>query len=504
MGGESEVMGNCTVSSIGTGMSVPGAKIDLRKLRVLIAIVSFGEKNIQFLKQIIHDYHVMQPDADLVVFSDKPKKLGDKVKVITGLPAQNPWSLPFAHKTCFAENLERYDLFIYSEDDIGVTEVNIQAILDITPQLEAEEIAGYLRYEIGPNGTKFLPDVHDSFYWKPESVRQRETCIIAEFTNEHAGFYILTQAQLRRAIASGGFLQQAHEGRYGLPESAATDPYTSCGFRKVVCISALDDFLVHHMSNRYAGQVGLMFDSFKDQVKTLMHINAGNHPASTLCTAESKFLHCKWSKSRYEKPNDNVLSLVTEDAKTVLSIGCGWGATESRLKQRGATVTALPLDSVIGASAAHLGIEMVYGTWEECLAKLIGRRFDCVHISNLLHLQPNPGFVLEQCAQFVTDGGTMVVVGPNFKRLPVLIRRALRRGDYRKLGSFDQSGISPCGPGSLAKYFRRAGFRLDVVKWWHEPAVKWWHNSGEQTSWAGYKQHLGCLTAENWVIRAKR
>jgi len=504
MGSESQVVGNCTVSAAGTGMSVPGAKTDLRKLRVLIAIVSFGEKNIQFLKQIIRDYQVMQPDADVIVFSDKPKNLGDKVKVVAGLPAQNPWSLPFAHKAFFAENMERYDLFIYSEDDIGVTEANVQAFLDVTPRLEAEEIAGYLRYEIGPDGTKFLPDVHDSFYWKPESVRQRGTCKIAEFTNEHAGFYILTQAQLRRAIASGGFLQEPHEGRYGLPETAATDPYTSCGFRKVICISALDDFLVHHMSNRYAGQVGLMFDSFKDQVNTLMDIHAGTHPASTLCTEESKFLHCKWSKSHYEKPSDEVLNLVTEDAKTVLSIGCGWGATESQLKQRGAAVTALPLDSVIGASAARLGIEMVYGTLEEGLAKLKGRRFDCVLISNLLHLQPTPEFILEQCAQFITEGGTMVVVGPNFKRLPVLIRRVLGRGDYRKLRCFDQSGISTCGPGSLAKYFRRAGLHLDVVKWWHEPTVKWWHNAGEQTNWAKYKQHLGWLTAENWVIRAKR
>ncbi len=32
-------------------------------------------------------------------------------------------------------------------------------------------------------------------------------------------------------------------------------------------------------------------------------------------------------------------------------IGCGWGALEVELMQRGAAVTALALDSVIGASS---------------------------------------------------------------------------------------------------------------------------------------------------------
>jgi 2-polyprenyl-3-methyl-5-hydroxy-6-metoxy-1,4-benzoquinol methylase len=467
-----------------------------RKLRVLVAIASYGEKNLEFLKQIIQTYRGMAMEVEVVVPSEAPKDLGAEVNVVVGLPSKNPWSLPFAHKTIFAQNADKYDLFIYSEDDIGVTELNIQAFLEASSKLEPDEIPGYLRYEVCPDGTKLLTDVHGSFHWDAHSVRQRGKYTIAGFTNEHAGFYILTQSQLKRAIASGGFLKQPCEGRYGLPETAATDPYTSCGFRKVICISALEDFLIRHMSNLYVNRHGVSLSSFKEQVQTLINIRDGTHPASTLCKAESKFLHCNWSKNHYENPSEEVLSLATDDAKTILSIGCGWGATENRLKQRGAQVTALPLDSVIGAAAARLGIEVIYGTLEECLTNLQGRRFDCVLISNLLHLQSDPGFVLEQCSQFVAIGGTLMIVGPNFKRLPVLIKRALGRGDYRKLRSFDQSGISACGPGSLAKYIRRAGLRRDIVRWWHEPGVR--------TGWAAYKKHLGWLTAENWIIRARR
>jgi 2-polyprenyl-3-methyl-5-hydroxy-6-metoxy-1,4-benzoquinol methylase len=466
-----------------------------RKLRLLVAIASYGEKNIGFLKRIVQTYRSLAKEVDLVVLSDAPKDLGAGVKVVVGLPSRNPWSLPFAHKAIFAQSVDRYDLFIYSEDDIDVTEANIQAFLSATPQLETEEIAGYLRYEIGPRETIFLPDVHDSFHWKPESVRRRGAYTIAEFTNEHAGFYILTQAQLRRAIASGGFLQSPYEGRYGLPETAATDPYTSCGFRKVICISALDDFLIHHMSNRYAGQVGLPLTSFKEQFQTLMDICDGTHPASTLCKAESKFLHCKWSKNHYENPSEEVLSLVPADAKTILSIGCGWGATENRLKQRGAEVTALPLDSVIGAAAARLGIEVIYGTLEGCLTNLEGRRFDCVLISNLLHLQPNPIQVLQRCSQFVREGGTVVVSNPNFGRIPVMLRRALGMADFKKLRSFSLGGVNPYGMNFMKRQLKHLGFRTVAVQWFdHIPS----------RNLVAVRRCLGRFMAGDWILKAQR
>src|SRR4029079_14175978 len=105
-------------------------------------------------------------------------------------------------------------------DDIEVSQANIGAFLGLTESLEPDEIAGFLRYEVNGSGERSLPDVHAHFRWKPESVCRRGEHIIAEFTNEHAGFYVLTQKQLRRALASGGFLQEPYEGRYGMLETA--------------------------------------------------------------------------------------------------------------------------------------------------------------------------------------------------------------------------------------------------------------------------------------------
>ena len=164
-----------------------------RRLRLLVAIASYGEGHLVYLRRIIHTYQSMDMDVDVVVLSDAPKELGPKVEVIVGLPSKNPWTLPFAHKAVFAQRVDQYNLFVYSEDDIGVSEGQIRAFLSAAGQLEPEEIAGFLRYEVDGSGKWFVAEPWGHYHWKPESVRQRGTYTIAEFTNEHAGFYILTQ-----------------------------------------------------------------------------------------------------------------------------------------------------------------------------------------------------------------------------------------------------------------------------------------------------------------------
>jgi SAM-dependent methyltransferase len=279
--------------------------------------------------------------------------------------------------------------------------------------------------------------------------------------------------------------------------AAATDPYTSCGFRKLVCVSDIGRFLVHHLSDRYAGRVGLPLTAFREQLATLADILDGSHPATTLCNVESRLARAPWSKSYYERPSDAVLKMVPAAARTILSVGCGSGATEVRLKQRGAEVTALPLSSVIGASAARLGIRPVYGTLDECLTRLDGERYDCVVISRLLHLQRDPLHVFNRCAHLTGAGGVLVVDSPNFARLSTVARRILHLGDHHKLRRFEAGGISTFGPGRLVRAAIGAGFAATNVSWYNHalPGVP------------GLKDtplRLGRLTARSWVLRASR
>src|SRR6185503_1941465 len=106
------------------------------------------------------------------------------------------------------------------------------------------------------------------------------------------------------------------------------------------------------------------------------------------------------------------------------------GATETTLQKRGANVTVLPLDSVVGGIAARNGLEVVYGDLSDCLKQLNGRRFDCVFMSNLLHLVPAPWAILDACISLLAPDGNLVIAGTQFNSLQILLRRAFGVSDY--------------------------------------------------------------------------
>ena len=405
----------------------------------------------------------MRDDVDVVVTSNISKDLGPDVEVVVGLPSKDPRSLAFAHKRIFAERLEFYDLFIYTEDDNPITQRNIDAFLRVADVLPNNELAGFLRTESTLDGKIYFPEVHNQYHWDASSLCSRGEYTFAFFTDEHAGCYILTKEQLRQAIASGGFLVPFYHRKYPPLETAATDPYTQCGFRKMMCISHLEDFLVPHLSNKNAGN-GLIVseDDFYRQLRALTCIGNNGKPRTTLFPVETKLFHEHWSKSYYEPCQDELLSLVPEDTRSILSIGCGWGATERRLVQKGMRIKGVPMDSVIAASAEARGVEIVYGNAKTALEKLANERFDCLLFSKVLHLVRNPVEVLAFFAELLAPEGCVIASVPNLSRLRCLSRR-IRLGHVANPRSYDTSGMHVTTGRVLRRWFRQAGLQPNRI-----------------------------------------
>lgn len=208
----------------------------------------------------------MSFDVDIVVHSNCEKEYGRDVEVVVGLPTEHPHSLTFAHKSLFAERHRAYDLFLYTEDDVLIPEHAIMSFLHVTRVLPSTILAGLFRYEIDGKGKRHFVDANTHYHWESGSCRTIGPYFFGSFTNEHAGCYLLTREQLKIALASGGYLRAPTEGAYEMRETAATDPYTNCGLCKVLCISHLQDFLVHHMPNNYIGRLGTEEGVFLEQL----------------------------------------------------------------------------------------------------------------------------------------------------------------------------------------------------------------------------------------------
>lgn len=438
----------------------PGVTHD-KAVRLLVVIASFGSRNRDLLRRVIHRYQQMPFAVDIVVVSEAPKDLGPGVRVVVGLPSSNPWSLPFVHKRVFQQNRDRYDLFAYSEDDIEITEENIRAFLDLTPTLAHDEIAGFLRYEVDRVGARSLPDVHGAFHWKPSSVRVRGPHVVAEFTNEHAAFYLLTRQQLTTAIASGGFLREPYSGKYDMLCTAATDPYTSCGFRKVVCVSSLPRFLIHHLSNRYAGAVGQSEREFAVQIGALMQIARGERSTAQLLDGITLNPVDDAGLDYYEKANATLLGFVPDSATEVLCIASGRGNLEHKLLQSGRRVTALPLDAIIGAHLESAGASVVHGNFLDSVRQLAGRHFDCVILPALLNVVSCPGEIVLTCSKLLRPGGIFLLYGPNHERAPARLARLRRSRALQAQPAVSQ----PLGLSQLRRLLAAGGVRPERIIW---------------------------------------
>lgn len=348
----------------------------------------------------------MPHDVHVVVNTEVARDYPDGVENVVGLPTENPRSLPFAHRTLFAERVDDHDLFIYVEDDTLVEARHVDMFLDAAARLPEGEVAGFLRFERYHPERRSICSVHSSYRWDPASIAVLDGARFAHFTNLHAACYMLTQDQLRRCIDSGGYLVAPHAGRYQMLESAATDPYTQCGLRKMISLDRLDDALLHHLPELYLGRLGEQEERMRIGVEALrpgLDQRSAIEPDTTLPT----FL---WDLDLYLRLPGPVLDLVDGTHRRVLTIGGGGGRAEQQLLDRGAFVTSVPVDAVLGSQLAADGVTVTAPDLDEALDSLAGSEFDLVVFADTLAFMPDPAAIVSRAAGLLADGGAVVAL----------------------------------------------------------------------------------------------
>ena len=228
---------------------------------MLVAIASYGTGQDHFLKQVVAEFRKLDMECRIVVLSNLDKPVPG-AEVLVGLPSRDTYSLPFAHRALFIKHASDYDLFIYTEDDTPITPSQ-RARVPRSPAAAAEDqIAGFLRSETSPEGGRYIVSVELAL---PLASRHGLLSVVPialrRFSNQHSGCFIVTRAQLARAIASGGFTVEPRSGRYGMLETAASDIHTQCGLERVICLTRIEDFIVPHLANKYFRSMGLPIGS---------------------------------------------------------------------------------------------------------------------------------------------------------------------------------------------------------------------------------------------------
>ncbi|WP_204310240.1 hypothetical protein, partial [Enterobacter cloacae] len=76
-----------------------------------------------------------------------------------------------------------------------------------------------------------------------------------------------------------------------------------CGFTKLIPVSHIEDFTVHHLSNKYIDRLGLTGSEMHKQIETLLHIAHDDTPPDSLIDTETKLWRSAFSKDYYEPAN---------------------------------------------------------------------------------------------------------------------------------------------------------------------------------------------------------
>lgn len=214
-------------------------------MKIKVCIANYGISQIDYLYRVVDEFNSFKNHSvNVVVYSTEKLDMEHKL-----YPSDIGKALPFACRKDMIDSIPNYELFIYNENDMLITEQNIDSFLEHSSTLTGNRVSGFIRYEIDKNKNKVLLDPNP--FWGPLVKNKTESNF--ELNNVHQGCWILLRKDLKKAIDSGGFSLQSHESPYGMLEQGASDPYTQCQLTKVFPLNydLCSNLLIHHLPNKY-------------------------------------------------------------------------------------------------------------------------------------------------------------------------------------------------------------------------------------------------------------
>ena len=233
-------------------------------MKVLLAISSYGTNQQQYLHRILDEYNNMPYNIDCYIYTTQNNNT-DKYKNLNITQIINPLSIgegnAWAHRKLFKENKDKYDLYIYTENDHLLTQTNIETYLSLTNELPDNKMISFLQYELKSNNdTKYSIVLIKGQQNRRERAFIVDTDIVIndkhyfEIQNKHCGLYILTNKQLNHIISNNRYEESYRVGSpYGNMETLCLSGLDL--YHKIISYDELDNLLVHHLPNKYINSV---------------------------------------------------------------------------------------------------------------------------------------------------------------------------------------------------------------------------------------------------------
>lgn len=279
----------------------------LDEIRILIAVVAYDLQQLSYIDVLVDSFRDMcecGAQLEVVIYTtvfEWPtgimQMLHDRTTcrhvhgqfklVMMPMPSTLGLNLVRLHRGYFYENLDRFDVFIYTEADHHIRPTHVLAYLAETSKLRetlgedrfTDYSIGFLRYEIKPDPTdQSLGHYYFEHHWQvdsPASFVSRHVLHVPGIVDEddgevyyyfngaapfHQGMYMATKDQLEawsdrqspncRFNDTSIFSDSDGMIREKISSLHLFDPH-GCNVTQLVPTRHYQDFLIHHMADKY-------------------------------------------------------------------------------------------------------------------------------------------------------------------------------------------------------------------------------------------------------------
>ncbi|MGE6630280.1 glycosyltransferase [Bacillus sp. NPDC077027] len=222
-----------------------------------------------------------------------------------------------------------------------------------------------------------------------------------------------------------------------------------------------DDLCVRALLKGY--QLQIVYDSFvHHHGHATFRANQETNISTLFAENRVRFLE-KWGidLNLVANPQHHILGLVPHEAKRILDVGCGAGATGLELMHRqGAAVYGVEVDSLKAKMARAYYQDVIEGdgeqnTWEDKEAF-----FDAILFSDVLEHMKDPWQAVSRWQKCLKPGGWIVCCLPNVTHAEALLPLVMGEFPYRDAGILDRTHLRFFTPKSLPELFPKELFEM--------------------------------------------
>ncbi len=171
------------------------------------------------------------------------------------------------------------------------------------------------------------------------------------------------------------------------------------------------------------------------------------------------------SDSYYENVRNDLIPLISMDAKCILEVGCAAGMTGQELKKRsGVFVAGIELNAKAAEIAKTVLDDVVQGSIEEMDLPYSDGSFDCVLFADVLEHLVDPLSALIKVRRLLKKKGTVVASIPNVQFHGVIHKLIEGNWTYEKEGILDETHLRFFTYKEIVKLFNQAGYSIEVVE----------------------------------------